>query len=293
VWQCPAKDLWGVYLQPRVEVKRWFGVEVPGFTTGVEVVVTVAAKILEPGLAAYACKKGSYVLLCLGKSWPPTVTVADMCGIKSVAGCSMSLHVLVRGGAPSEVNGGAPSEEEKRKLVKTLQAVKNWQDLVKGYYQYELQAMCKDLGVGGYSKDTSADALAQLLFKSYRPVREISSYWSVKTKPEPPRVSAAAEREGRPTAKRQPSDTTDTAVNGEAGGPYAVTDVKRRCLAARTGSTSALPHVSSHARTHTCAPTRTHGRARDTRQTRTCHTHVTHTHARARTRAHAHTQLTH
>ena len=274
-----------IYVQIRAEVKRCMGVSVPGYMTGKEVLVTVAEMLAQPSLADYACKTDNYVINSNGKSWHPSFTVDVICGNRFTPGCHMTVHILVR--------GGAPSEEEKRKLVKTLQAVKNWQDLVKGYYQYELQAMCKDLGVGGYSKDTSADALAQLLFKSYRPVREISSYWSVKTEPEPPRVSAAAEREGRPTAKREPSDTTDTAVNGEAGGPYAATDIKRRCLATRTGSTSALPHVSSHARTHTCAPTRTHGRARDTRQTRTCHTHVTHTHARARTRVHTHTPLTH
>ncbi len=206
------------------------------------------------GLAAdIAARPGEYRLvigneLVAGRPW-----LRDVCAGECAHLTITKIHSHLRG-------GGGDSEEEKRKLVQTLQAVKNWEDLVKDYHQYTLQAMCKDLGVRGYTKDTTADALAQLLFTTYRPLREISSFFGVKTKADPPRVSAAAEPEGRPTAKRQPSDTTDTAANGEAGGPYADA-TKRRCLAARTGSTSALTQVSSHARTHTCAPTRTHGRA--------------------------------
>jgi hypothetical protein len=208
------------------------------------------------GLAAdIAARPGDYRLvveneLVAGRPW-----LRDVCAGQCARLTITKIQNRLRG-------GGGGSEEEKRKLVKRLQAVTNCQDLVDDYYQYELEAMCKDLGVRGYTKDTSANALAQLLFNTYRPGREISSFFGVKTKPDPPRVSAAAKPEGRPTAKRQPSENTDTAVNGdgEAGGPYADA-TKRRCLAARTGSTSALTQVSSHARTHTCAPTRTHGRA--------------------------------
>jgi hypothetical protein len=184
------------------------------------------------GLAAdIAARPGDYRLVVENKLVAGRPLLRDVCAGECAHLTMTKIHTHLRG-------GGGGSEEEKRKLVNKLQAVSNWKDLVHDYHQYQLLAMCRDLAVGGYTKDTSADALAQLLFKTYRPGREISSFWRVKTTPDPPLVSAADEPEGRPTAKRQPSETTDTSVNGEAGGPYADTDAKRRCLAARPGWTS-------------------------------------------------------
>ncbi len=184
MWQCPAKDLWDVYLQPRPEVLRWYGVEVLCFTTGEEVVVTVAAKISEPGLAAYAHKKDGYVLLCLGKSWPPTATVADMCGIKSGSGCSMTLHVLVKGGAPNVAD-----EEDVAKLRSRI-ATMNVKEL-ENLGIKSLKGVAQRLNVKKYTT-MDLEALAKAVRERAMEATIFTGYFTAK--PAVKRVAAADEQ---------------------------------------------------------------------------------------------------
>jgi len=113
VWQCRAVNLWDVYFQHPLDDRRWVGVEVPPLMTGEGVVVTVATKLSEAGMADFARNNYNYVLLCRGKSWHPTATVATMCGIRAVSGCSMAVHILVKGGAPKAADEEAAVSGEK------------------------------------------------------------------------------------------------------------------------------------------------------------------------------------
>jgi hypothetical protein len=201
-----------------VEVKRWFGVEVPWFTTGEEVVLTVAAKILEPGLAAYARENKNYVLLCGGKSWAPTVTVADMCGTNSVSGCMIALHVLVKGGAPN----GADEEDvaELRSRIAKM-TVKDLENLGITY----LKGVAQRLKVKKYT-NMVLEALAKAVRERARAATGFTGYFAAKPAVKRGRDtdvagSAAVEQESLQTPKRPSHDTV--AVNDKTRGPDAAT----------------------------------------------------------------------